>query len=45
MDFRYRKPINPGSESAVKADTSVIIFHGTPKPHEVQDKLIFEHWR
>lgn len=45
FDFRYRKPINPGSESAISQTASILIFHGNPKPHEVTDALISEYWR
>ena len=44
-DFRYRKPIDPGSPSAVGGEVSVLVFHGKPNPHEVQDSLIAQHWR
>lgn len=26
-------------------DTSVIICHGEPKPHQINDQIIFENWR
>jgi hypothetical protein len=45
FDFRYRKPINPGAESTISGTASVLIFHGNPKPHEVTDNLISQHWR
>jgi len=45
MNFRYRKPMNPGSASVLNAETSILIFHGNPKPHQVSDVLILEHWR
>jgi len=45
MDFRYRKPLNPGGDSTIDSKTSIVIFHGNPKPHEVNDSLISRHWR
>lgn len=44
-DFRYRKPLNIGSPSLIQDDVSVLIFHGSPKPHEVSDPLILAHWK
>ena len=44
-DFRYRKPIDPGSPSKVGGEVSVVVFHGKPNPHEVKDSLIEQHWR
>ena len=44
-DFRYRKPVNAGSETKINADASVLVFHGNPKPHDCNDPYIFQHWR
>jgi len=44
-DFRYRKPLNQGGETVINPDTSVLIFHGDPKPHNCKDPFIFQHWR
>lgn len=35
----------PETGSQVSDDTSVVIFHGTPKPHEITDQLVTQHWR
>jgi len=43
-DFRYRKHKDPGAASVVPPEASVLIFHGNPKPHEVKDNIIFQHW-
>jgi len=32
------------AESTVPAQTSVLIFHGDPKPHEVSDPTVQQHW-
>ena len=44
MDFKYRKPFNPGGASTIDPKTSIVIFHGNPKPHEIHDSLILAHW-
>jgi len=43
-DFRYRKHKDPGAASVVPPEASVLIFHGNPKPHEVKDNIISQHW-
>jgi hypothetical protein len=45
LDFKTRMYTAPGSGSHVDADTSVLIFHGKPNPHEIQDDLVQQHWR
>jgi hypothetical protein len=44
FDFQRRKYRSPGSGVAVVDATSVIVFHGNPKPHEVQDPVILKYW-
>jgi hypothetical protein len=44
-DFRRRKHHNPESVTKINANTSVLIFHGNPKPHQITDQLICEHWK
>jgi len=36
---------SPGSGANIPAGSSVIVFHGNPKPHEVQEKAISQHWQ
>lgn len=43
-DFKMRKHKNPGSGTTIDPDTSVLIFHGNPKPHEIQDPNVLQHW-
>lgn len=43
-DFSTRAHRKPGYPAVVSKDTSVIVFHGDPKPHEVADPLIVKHW-
>ena len=35
----------PGVGAILKPETSVIIFHGKPKPHEITDSKITQHWQ
>jgi hypothetical protein len=46
MDFRTRKHLSPNSGTSVDHRTSVLIFHGSPKPHEkIDDPLIKNFWQ
>ena len=38
---RYRQP---GAGAVLAPSTSIVVFHGQPKPHEVSDPLILDHW-
>lgn len=44
-DFRRRCALRPGTGAAIAPETSVLVFHGSPKPHEVTDPQIQELWR
>lgn len=44
-DFRNRMYRQPESAIDVGSKTSVIIFHGKPKPDQVQEPMILQHWR
>lgn len=35
----------PGSGTKIDPGTSLLIFHGQPKPDKVQDPVITTHWR
>ena len=35
----------PGQGTRIDPGTSVLVFHGDPKPHEVTDVVIKQHWR
>jgi hypothetical protein len=43
-DFSRRRAHNPGSGAQVSASTDMLIFHGFPKPHQVQDQLVTTNW-
>jgi hypothetical protein len=46
MNFHLRTPLKPGTGAQVSGDTSVLVFHGRPKPHEcLQYQLVSENWR
>ena len=44
-DFRYRRHREPGTGVKIAPDTAVVVFHGSPNPHQVQDPVITELWR
>lgn len=44
-DFKRRMHKNPGTGTKITDKTSVLVFHGNPKPKEVQDSLIIQHWQ
>lgn len=44
-DFPRRRHRAPGTPAQVDPDASVIVFHGRPKPHEVNDPIVEAHWR
>lgn len=43
-DFKTKKHKNPGTPAMLIAPTSIAVFHGSPKPHEVTDPAILKHW-
>lgn len=44
MNLRTRKVLQPGQGALPAPDTSILIFHGKPKPHQVNDPVISQHW-
>ena len=44
-NFQQRKAINPGSGAKLNSQASVLVFHGRPKPHEINDPVIQNFWR
>ena len=44
MDFRTRAYRRPDAGSVFDPKTKIMIFHGTPKPHEIQDTFVQQHW-
>jgi hypothetical protein len=45
MDMKSRVYLRPAAGSILDPITSIVIFHGTPKPHEVYDPFIDKYWR
>ena len=45
FDFSRRKYHNPGQGTDISDQTSVLIFHGKPKPIDVKDPVILQHWQ
>lgn len=45
LDFRSRRTKAPGQGTVIKPTTSVLVFHGRPKPHQVTDPVLAEFWR
>lgn len=45
FDFMKRTYNTPGSGTQITPKTSVLIFHGKPKPAEVRDPAVIEHWQ
>lgn len=44
-DFQQRRHRRPNSGMSVGSDTSVVVFHGSPKPHQVSDPIIRDFWK
>ena len=44
-DFQKQRHISPGTGAHVTENTSILIFHGNPKPSNTQDPIILQHWQ
>jgi len=44
-NFKRRKPLNSDTNTVVPQNASVLVFHGQPKPINLQDPLIVQHWQ
>ena len=44
-DFLKRKHRTPGTGTVIPDTTSIAIFHGHPKPHEISDSTVLQHWQ
>lgn len=44
-NFTKKRHFTPGTGTKIDHLTSVLIFHGTPKPNEISDEIILKHWR
>ena len=45
MNFQKRTHKIPGKGTEFDAKTSLLIFHGNPKPDQVTDPVVQSHWR
>lgn len=43
-DFNHRRHLDPLRPAQVPGSVNFLVFHGDPKPHEIQDPIIEEHW-
>jgi hypothetical protein len=44
-DFKRRTWLTPGSGTNINDNTAILVFHGNPKPHEIQDSVIVKSWK
>jgi hypothetical protein len=44
-DFQKRQHLTPGTGTTFSQLTSVLIFHGRPKPDQITDPVIQQHWQ
>lgn len=44
LDPRTRRYRQPGAGSIVPDDVTIMVFHGSPKPHEIHDGVINQMW-
>lgn len=44
-NFRRRQPLTQNTNTIVPENTSILVFHGQPKPKNLQDAVILQHWQ
>jgi hypothetical protein len=44
-DFKHRRPNFPGSGISVGQDCTMVVFHGNPKPHQINNELTVKFWK
>ena len=44
-DFRKRRHQAPGTGTQITDSTSIMLFHGNPKPEQITDQTVITHWR
>jgi hypothetical protein len=44
-NFASRKFNKPGAGATLAPETAVIVFHGQPKPHQIQDPVVVNFWQ
>ena len=43
-NFVKKQHYAPGAGTQINKNTSVLVFHGKPKPHETLDYIVLNHW-
>jgi hypothetical protein len=44
-DFKRRIWKSPGAGTNINDNTAILVFHGNPKPDQITDPVIAQHWR
>lgn len=44
-DFKRRAWKTPGAGTNINDETSILVLHGKPKPHQIHDPVIVQHWQ
>jgi len=44
-DFRKRCHYTPGSGTHIATSTSIMVFHGNPKPEQITDQTVIAYWQ
>ena len=44
-DFRQRRHLTPGTGTQLFPQTSIMVFHGNPKPDQITDQIVVTHWQ
>jgi hypothetical protein len=44
-NFQRRQHATPGTGTQFSDTTSIMVFHGSPKPIDLQDPVILQHWQ
>ena len=44
IDPYTRQPLRLGAGAVMTPGTSIVVFHGTPKPHEITDPTMLRYW-
>jgi hypothetical protein len=44
-DFKHRIYKSPKSGTILTKNTSILVFHGSPKPDQITDPVVAQHWR
>ena len=45
LNMKSRTYNNPAAGSILTPQTSIMVFHGSPKPHELADPTVLSHWQ